>query len=145
MLEIVVVVAILAVLAAVAIPRLSRGSGGAAEQALEQDLSVLRRAIELYAVEHRGNYPGAAAIAGQLTAYTDEQGSVRVAPDSTHIYGPYVRIVPPLPVGLRKGNTKIAQADAIDVGWIYLPATGHIRANTGPTEKDSKFVLFRNY
>ncbi|MFC1766420.1 prepilin-type N-terminal cleavage/methylation domain-containing protein [Planctomycetota bacterium] len=145
MLEVVVVIAIVAVLAAIAIPRLSRGSAGAEEAALEKSLAVLRRAIELYAAEHLGKYPLVASIDGQLTQYTDEAGKVRIAPDTTHIYGPYLRDIPPLPVGRRKGNTKIALNDAVDVGWLYRPADGHIWANTGSNELSASGVRFLKF
>ena len=144
LLEVVIVAAIIAVLAAIAIPRLGRGTQAADEAALEKDLAVLRKAIDHYAVEHLGEYPHTIAINAQLTRYTDEKGKVRNNPDSTHIYGPYLRSIPPLPVGIRKGNTKIAAADAEDVGWIYRRADGHIRANTGPAERSDTGISFRD-
>jgi prepilin-type N-terminal cleavage/methylation domain-containing protein len=131
LLEVVLVVAILAVLAAIGIPRLSRGSGGASDAALEADTETLQKAIDLYAAEHHGQYPDTDSIADQLTQYTDMMGRALAANDSTHIYGPYLRTIPPLPVGRRKGSNKIAAADAEDVGWIYTQITGEIRANTG--------------
>lgn len=143
LLEVVIVVAIVAVLAAIAIPRLSRGSDGAAEVTLEQDLSVLRRAIEHYAVEH-GRFPNALAINEQLTRYTNANGGVRAKKTANHIYGPYLRSIPPLPVGDRKGNTKIAPTDANDVGWIYRAPDGHIRANTKASERTDEGVRYRD-
>jgi len=59
--------------------------------------------------------------------------------------GPYMRAIPPLPVGTRKGNTKIALIDAPGVGWIYTPASGKIRANTGMTEASAVGVSYRDY
>lgn len=129
------VVAVLAFLTVITMPRLSRGTRGTAESALEQDLAVLRRAIEIYAVEHQGAFPAVAFFEGQLTAYTNAQGQVRLTKDSTHIYGPYIRSIPPLPVGKLQGNTKIALADANDVGWIYRPTDGHISVPTRDSRK----------
>ena len=143
--EVVIVVAIIAVLAAIAIPRLSRGTSGAADSALEQSLSVLRRAIDHYAVEHNGEYPKVAKITNQLTRYTNEQGQARLNPDATHIYGPYLRSIPPLPVGERVGNTGISDTDANDVGWIYRMNTGHIRANTSNSERSESGVRYRDF
>jgi prepilin-type N-terminal cleavage/methylation domain-containing protein len=136
LLEVVLVLAILAVLAAIGIPRLSRGSGGASDAVVEADTETLQKAIDLYAAEHHGQYPDTAGIADQLTQYTDMAGQTRAANDSTHIYGPYLRAIPPLPVGRRKGSTGIAAADAQSVGWIYTQIKGEIRANTsvGPVE-----------
>jgi len=135
LLELVIVIAIMAVLAAIAIPRMSRGTSGADEAALEGDLAVLRNAIEVFAAEHGNTYPLVSNIVKQLTQYTDAFGHVQAAMDKTHVYGPYVAKIPPLPVGPRKGCTGIAAEDAKDVGWIYDENTGHIRANTGTEEE----------
>jgi len=137
LLELVIVIAIVAVIAAIAIPRMSRGSRGADEAALEGDLAVLRNAIEVFAAEHGNTYPSVSSIVKQLTQYTDALGHAQTNRDKTHIYGPYVVKIPPLPVGPRKGGTDIAAEDAKDVGWIYDEKTGHIRANTG-TEAEAE-------
>ena len=136
MLELVIVVMILAIVAAIAIPRLSRGSAGAVEAALAGDLAVLRQAIDHYAAEHGGALPSEANVAAQLTGYTNAAGEAKIAPDATHVYGPYLRKIPPLPIGARQGATGIAAVDGNGVGWIYSGATGKIRANT-TTEVDS--------
>lgn len=144
LLEVVIVVAIIAILAAIGIPRMSRGSKGANDAALSGDLAVLRNSIDLFSAEHGGIYPTAANIENQLIQYTDISGGASGTKDATHIYGPYVRSIPPLPVGDKKGNTKIAAADANDVGWIYTEGTGAIRANTN-TEADDAGKLYKDY
>jgi len=144
LLEVVIVVAIIAVLATIAIPRMSRGAKGAKDSAVSGDLAVLRNSIDLYATEHGGTYPAAATIADQLTKYTDIDGNTSDTKTTTHIYGPYLRSVPPLPVGDRKGEDQIAASDANDVGWIYTVASGTIRANT-TTEKDDTDKLYSAY
>ncbi len=144
LLELVIVIAIMAVLAAIAIPRMSRGSRGADEAALEGDLAVLRNAIEVFAAEHSNTYPLVSNIVKQLTQYTDAFGHAQATRDKTHIYGPYVLKVPPLPIGPRKGCTGIAAADAKDVGWIYDEKTGHIRANTTTQIIEVTGRLFRD-
>lgn len=145
LLELVIVVAIIAILAAIGIPRLSRGTRGASDAALSNNLALLRNAIDIYAAEHSSTYPAVGSIANQLTQYTNETGEAQVAKDSTHYYGPYMRSIPPLPVGVRKGCTNIAAADANDVGWIYTESTGEIRANTAASEKDDANKLYSDY
>ena len=145
LLEVVIVVAIIAILAAIGIPRMSRGSRGATESALTGNLAVLRNAIDLYAAEHAGVFPTEASINTQLAQYTDVSGAVNATKTTTHIYGPYVRSIPPLPVGAKKGNTKIAAADANDVGWIYDDADGTINANTTDTELDEADKKYNEY
>jgi len=144
LLEVVIVVAIIAILAAIGIPRMSRGSKGANDAALQGDLAVLRNAIDLFSAEHGGSFPTAGAIVDELTQYTDVSGAVSASKTNTHIYGPYLRSVPPLPVGTRKGSTDIAAADAAGIGWIYTAATGDIRANT-TTEVDDANNLYSTY
>jgi prepilin-type N-terminal cleavage/methylation domain-containing protein len=145
LLELVIVVMIIGIIAAIAIPRMSRGSAGAADSALSGNLSVLRSAIDLYSAEHAGKYPTAAAIADQLTKYTDDSGATADAKDATHIYGPYMRKVPALPVSCpRKGCTGIAAADAATIGWIYNDTTGVITANC-TTETDATGKLYTAY
>ena len=145
LLEVVIVVAIIAILAAIGIPRMSRGAKGASDSALVGDLATLRNAIDLYATEHNGTFPTEAAINTQLTQYTSDAGAVNATKTTTYIYGPYLRSVPPLPVGAKKGNTKIANADANDVAWIYDDAEGTIKANTTASEADEKGKLYNTY
>ena len=142
--EVVIVVAIIAILAAIGIPRMSRGARGASDSALSGDLSTLRNAIDLYAAEHVGTYPSD-PNGGQLTKYTDAAGTVNATKTATCIYGPYVRVIPPLPVGAKKGSTKIAAADAAGVGWIYDVTKGEVHANTTATEKDEAGKLYSDY
>ena len=144
LLEVVIVVAIIAILAAIGIPRMSRGSKGANDSALSGDLAVLRNAIELYSAEHGGSYPSGTDIADQLTQYSDVSGGFG-AKSSTRIYGPYIRTVPPMPVGTKKGKTGIATATDPNSGWIYEPSTGKIRADAGALEADDTGKLYINY
>jgi len=144
LLEVVIVVAIIAILAAIGIPRMSRGSRGAGDSAVSANLAVLRNAIDLYAAEHQGAYPTGSGINNQLVQYSDISGTAQAAKDTTHIYGPYLRSIPPLPVGARKGGTTIDVSDANNVGWIYTASTGAIKANT-TTEKDETNKLYSDY
>ena len=145
MLELVIVVVIIGIIAAIAIPRMSRGSAGAADSALSGNLAVLRNAIDLYAAEHNGTYPTEANIANELTQYTDAAGVAQATKDATHIYGPYVRKIPPLPVGAEKGSTGVANAAAVGVGWIYSATTATIKANCPDAEKDVSGKAYNIY
>jgi prepilin-type N-terminal cleavage/methylation domain-containing protein len=137
LLELVIVVAIIAIIAAIGIPRMSRGTRGAGDSALSGNLAVLRNAIDLYRAEHGGSDPNESKIENQLTLYTDSAGATSEAKDTTHFYGPYIRKIPPLPVGDNKGNTGIAAAAGDGVGWIYTEADGEIKSNTGNETDDS--------
>ena len=145
LLEVVIVVAIIAILAAIGIPRMSRGAKGASDAALTGDLATLRNAIDLYAAEHTGTFPTAANVNTQLTQYTVINGGVNATKDTTHIYGPYMRSIPPLPVGGKKGNSTIADANGAGVGWIYSATEGTIKANTSDAEIDEAGKKYNVY
>jgi len=151
LLELVIVVVIIGIIAAIAIPRMSRGTAGASDSAVAGDLAVLRNAIDLFAAEHGGKFPTLAKIENQLTQYTD--GTITADPvttkDTTHIYGPYLRQVPPLPVGANKGKTTFtgtAPGDsAEDAGWYYNETSGEIRANCPDAETDDAGNKYNEY
>lgn len=145
LIELVIVVVIIGIIAAIAIPRMSRGATGANESNLTANLRVLRNAIDLFQTEHEGTYPAVATIDTQLTQYTDMAGTVSASKTSTFIYGPYVRSIPPLPVGAKKGKSGIAAADGGTIGWIYDDTTGVIKANCADAEVDSKGVKYNTY
>ena len=148
LIELVIVVVIIAIIGAIAIPRLSRGAAGAADSALVGNLRILRSAIDLYASEHGGAFPSATNVATQLTQYSDDQGNTSATKTTTYIYGPYLRSIPPLPVGVKKGQNGIATASAATVGWIYDATLGTIKANTtdtAPAEADIKGTLYSAY
>ncbi len=131
LIELVIVVVILGIIGAIAIPRMSRGSEGAAESALKANLQALRGAIDLYAAEHQGAYPSVGDFVDQLTLYSDASGATSATKTGDFIYGPYLRSIPPLPVGTNQGNSGVAAADGAGVGWLYNETAGTIVSNTG--------------
>ena len=145
LLELVIVIVIMGIVAAVAIPRMSRGSAGASDAALSGNLSVLRNAIDMYAGEHNGTYPTAANIADQLTLYSSSTGATNATKTTTYVYGPYLRKVPKLPVGAKKGQSGIVDIIVYTFCLIYTAASGTIKSNTTATEKDSSDVAYNTY
>lgn len=139
LIELVIVIVIIGIIAAIAIPRMSRGSQGAAESSLRANLAVMRNAIELFITEHEGVLPSTtgATFADQMTKNTDINGNVGTTA-GTHIYGPYMREIPKLPVNSsvagRKGTNGVATADAAGIGWLYTNPTAttwELKPNTG--------------
>ncbi|MDP6543809.1 MAG: prepilin-type N-terminal cleavage/methylation domain-containing protein [Phycisphaerae bacterium] len=145
LLELVIVVVIMGIVAAVAIPRMSRGSAGAADAALSANLAVLRNSIDMYAGEHNATYPAVGTIVNQLTMYSSITGATNATKTTTYAYGPYLRKVPKLPVGAKKGQSGIAAASGDTIGWIYTAASGTIKSNTTDAEKDSTDVAYNTY
>ena len=145
LLDLVIVVVIVGIIAAIASPRMSRGAAGASDSALSGNLAVFRNAIDMYAAEHGQTYPTVTEIVAQLTTYTDVNGNTNATKTTTYIYGPYLRNVPTLPVGAKKGSTGIAAATGTDVGWIYTAATGTIKANCTDSEIDAAGTQYNEY
>ncbi|MHC4422282.1 MAG: prepilin-type N-terminal cleavage/methylation domain-containing protein, partial [Planctomycetota bacterium] len=148
LIELVIVVVIIGIIAAIAIPRLSRGSEGAADAALIGDLAVMRGAIDLYVTEHQGLNPTLAEFESQMTEYSDLNGNTAAAKGGAFIYGPYLRAVPPLPVGAQRGLTalKVPPADgSAGFGWVYDAGPGTIVANTAAGETDDAGTPYNTY
>jgi general secretion pathway protein G len=154
--ELVIVVVIVAIIAAIALPKMSRGSAGAGDASLAQDLSTIRSALDMYQTEHGGAFPSNTSsdlFRNQLTQYTDAQGNAQATRDATHVFGPYLRAIPPLPVGLSRGSTVAtvigppgtgtAGAASGGAGWYYDGAT--VWANTGPAEVDAAGTAYNTY
>lgn len=149
LIELVIVIVILGVIGAIAIPRMSRGAAGAAESALVADLSTIRRAIELYTAEHEGLIPkDKSTLIPQLTMYSDIDGNTNATRTSVFSYGPYLRVMPALPVGNNKGASTIHDGgnpgDGSE-GWWYDKQTGAIVANTKNAEVDSNGTAYNTY
>jgi prepilin-type N-terminal cleavage/methylation domain-containing protein len=152
LIELVIVVVIIGVLAAIAVPRLSRGASGAADSAVSSNLATMRAAIDLYATEHGGTYPTLAAFDTQLTQFTDASGTTSTTKTATAIYGPYLRKVPPLPVGPTgyKNTTTVMDGSSGTPGtsagaWFYNATTGDIRANLADAVQDVSGKSYNAY
>ncbi len=141
LIELVMVVVIIGIIGAVAVPRLSRGSAGAEEAALAQDLAILTQAVELYKVEHLGKPPTTKA---QLIKPTDEAGNTSNTQVYPYIYGPYLLKVPSLPIGTNKGESDITTTgnpgDTSGAGWWVDPDTGDVRANAPDSDLTTEGV-----
>ena len=153
LIELVIVVVIIGIVAAIAVPRISRAVIGASQAALRGNLRELRTAIDLYAVEHDDTWPAQdkqlQTFIDQLTKRTNAAGEAGTT-DGEHIWGPYLRSIPPVPVGPNKGATgvkfkedgNVFEGEA-DKGWVYNFKTGHIYANTN--DLDDSGVAYNTY
>jgi len=145
LIELLIVVAILAILAAVAVPKLVGSSTESRTAALEQNLAIMNKAIELYRLEHGGRLPGQLGaerswklFVDQMTLRTDRAG--HAAPD-TGAYGPYLRTgIPVHPfTGTASGQIKSVGPLSSDTAWYYDLGTGVIHdardGTPGPEKK----------
>ena len=153
LIELVIVVVIIGIIAAIAIPRMSRGTAGAADSAVSGNLNVLRNAVELYATEHGGKFPDRRRSTTSSPSTPTTPAPPRRPRPRRHIYGPYLRKIPPVTVGglKNKAEANVIATGATDTttgatgGWWYNTATGAIRPNTVSTEVDQGGKPYSEY
>jgi prepilin-type N-terminal cleavage/methylation domain-containing protein len=140
--ELLIVVIILAILAAIVVPQFSSSTTDANNSAVQSNLATMRSAIELYAAQHGGTFPGAissadgstAAAVGnntavasssflaQMTLFSDSTGKTYATkPASPVTYGPYLRgaTLPADPTNASKTDMTTINAGAVPIA----PAT----------------------
>ncbi len=138
--ELVVVVMILGILAAIAAPKLLGTSGTATDNGLRQSVSVVRDAIERFAAQNGGTFPGASG-ADEASFKAD------IAP---LLRGPF----PTCPVGTNKNN-EVAVTNVLTTplpvdgtaakGWRYSYTTGEFIVNTADTDNSDSAVPYKDY
>lgn len=131
--EILIVVVILGILAAIVIPQFTNASESAKASSLISQLQTIRSQLELYQVQHNGNYPALSTNWNQMTSVTDINGTV-----GSGNLGPYLQKPPTNPFITSTGDAwwKVNQvtgsgtalAAAADTAWAYNQTTGQIKA-----------------
>ncbi len=132
--EILIVVVILGILAAIVIPQFTNASESAKASSLISQLQTIRSQLELYQVQHNGDYPDLSSNWDQMTKKTDVDGDVDADgsgdPD-VYKYGPYLQQSPNNPF---EDSTTTAGTAAADVGWTYSSTTGEVKAVLSATK-----------
>jgi general secretion pathway protein G len=131
--ELVVVVMILGILAAIALPRMVNITGDATDNAVRQSLSSLRDAIETYASQNNGTWPGEGGEA-------DLKSDLR-----PYLRGPFPRcpVGPGIPDGVEivTAGTDLfgtgSAAAGTDNMWKYDNTTGEIIINYAANSKSN--------
>lgn len=141
-----IVVIILGILAGVVIPALGGHIQEVKETSLETSCEVIRKAVEIYAADHGGTYPGYREgnlsenptetwFLNQMFLKTDRQG--HIDPDGE--CGPYLRSEQGFPRNPLNNQTKI-KVEEVDsrmpelsgqYGWTFNAATGKFNGVTG--------------
>ncbi|MEM1098923.1 MAG: prepilin-type N-terminal cleavage/methylation domain-containing protein [Planctomycetota bacterium] len=126
--EILIVVVILGILAAIVIPQFTQASESARASSLKSQLQTIRSQLELYQVQHLGDYPDLSTDWDQMTELTDKAGDT-TATDAD--LGPYLQKPPANPFTTNSGDATnvggIASVDTDD-GWAYDATTGEFKA-----------------
>ncbi|MEM8737222.1 MAG: prepilin-type N-terminal cleavage/methylation domain-containing protein [Planctomycetota bacterium] len=150
--EILIVVVILGILAAIVIPQFTSASEAAKASSLSTQLQSIRSQLQLYQIEHNGDYPDLSSNWDQITKTTSILGVVDSG--GAGDYGPYLQKAPANPFYTTTGNANTAVNQAGDgtgsvaapghsttQGWSYSRDTGEIKANLIHNAADAKKEL----
>ncbi|WP_432798087.1 type II secretion system protein [Poriferisphaera sp. WC338] len=119
--EILIVVVILGILAAIVIPQFTSASETAKSSSAVSTLQTIRSQLELYQVQHNGEYPTLTQMWGNMTAKTNTDGTTTGTPK----LGPYLQKAPANP--FFSGATSTGVAADSSSGWQYNAATGEVK------------------
>jgi len=120
--ELLIVVIILGILAAIVVPQFTEASSDAQANSLTSNLRVIRGQIELYKIQHNGNYPSpVGSFVTLMTTKTNPDGS------AGGTLGPYLISMPKNPFT----STSDVTTDPLGPGkaWYFDPTTGTFKAN----------------
>ena len=128
--ELIIVVLILGIIASIGVPKVINVSAAAREHAVVHSLEAVRDAIETYAIQHSGEFPGAD---GSVSTFkSDLKGYLRTFPTCT--VGP---------LQCQNDSVKMQQTGAVapdatpTMGWKYYYKRGvFIINNSWPTQTD---------
>jgi len=126
--ELVVVIVILGILAAIAVPKLINTSGVATDNGLKQSLSIVRDAIDYYASQHAGAYPG--ADSNETTFKNDLKPYIR----GSFPKCPVENKVDTVRIETAAGNTPANAGSGH--GWVYNNQDGTFIVNSAATSHD---------
>jgi len=153
--EILIVVMIIGILAAIALPKLSSASQVARENALKDNLRLLRTQLGVYKSQHSvfpgypagdtAQNPTAAATYDQLLQCTDGTGNTTPANTPVYRWGPYLDMMPRNSVNGSSDVKILSDSDAFtpdgSTGWLYQPSTGTLKANVAGTDTSGRPII----
>jgi prepilin-type N-terminal cleavage/methylation domain-containing protein len=134
--ELVIVAAVFGIMAAIVVPLLQSQSTQAKEAVAKDHLRILRSAIEVYTVQHRGIPPGYAGDNPTNTPSSDVFLTQMVTS------GNYLKKMPENPfnnietIRIIGNGESFPQNPPEGYGWVYQPATMTIRLSWSGSDAD---------
>jgi general secretion pathway protein G len=146
LIELMIVMTVLAILAVIVVPQIMSASGEARESALRTDLTMLRRQIDIYRLQHGQRGPhldengqlDTAGFIARLAGRTDSDGKL----NANGVCGPYVTEWPTNPFGSEAVAGDVAFAKPSPplrngkTGWYYSTITCIISPNSATGAED---------
>jgi type II secretory pathway pseudopilin PulG len=151
-----IVVTIIGILAAIAVPKLANASGVARENALKDNLRLLRTQIGVYRSQHNDVCPGFPngdatqtptqdALTNQLMKYSDTTGFTSATTSARYQWGPYILGMPENPVNGKSTWKMLGEGEPFTAdgttGWLYQPSTGIVKANVAGADSTGRTIL----
>jgi hypothetical protein len=145
LMELGIVAAVLTLVATIVGPRMGRAAGGPSphrqNNILTGQIRMLHAAVDEYAAEHGGRFPEGDpdTVRLQLTTWSDFLGHPSPTRTPRQRLGPYLREIPPVPIGPSRGESTLALPGhpARAAAWFYNPATGQFRLNSNDSDPTS--------
>ncbi len=134
--ELIIVAAVLGIMAAIVVPFFQSQSTQAKEAVAKDHLRILRSAIEVYTVQHRGIPPGYEGDNPVNTPSSDVFLTQMV------VSGNYLKQMPENPfnnvetIWMIGNGESFPQNPPEECGWVYQPATMTIRLSWSGTDSD---------
>ena len=127
--ELLIVAIILAILAAVVIPQFGEATQDTKISVVKSTLHTVRSQLELYRLQHNGQYPRMIDWEDQMTRKTDVGGDFYY--DGSGAYGPYLLSMPVNPMDNSSAIDDVKDGSG---GWFYDKPTGTFEADDGSAQ-----------
>lgn len=128
--EVLIVVIVLGILAAIVIPQFTDASTDAKVSSLETNKQIVRGQIELYKLQHDGEYPLEKTFVDQLTKASKIDGTTADLGTAGFDLGPYLQSLPNNPY---TGTNTVGTGARGTSAWYYNETTGEFRDNHSPS------------
>lgn len=154
LIESLIVVILFGIIAAAAVPRFPVTDEDPHNATLQRNLNTLQNAIKLYAIQHKGVFPGQvrhtdgmktttpdeakSAFTAQLLQYSDAHGRTSPTRQSGFPFGPYLpQGIPANPLLPQSRDIHVVfdhsrLASAKPTGWVVVVPSGHILPTIPP-------------
>jgi general secretion pathway protein G len=124
--EVLIVVIVLGILAAIVIPQFTDASTDAKASSLETNKQIVRGQIELYKLQHDGEYPDEKTFTDQMTKASKMDGTTADPGSAGFALGPYLQSIPNHPYT----STNTVGSGARGSGdWYFNSKTVEFRDN----------------